>query len=183
MQYHLWSGYTILTLVIFRLVWGVFGSETARFGHFMRGPRAVWTYARAYFKPAYVATLGHNALGGWSVLAMLCLLLLQAGTGLFANDDIATEGPLYHLVSKDTSDLISNIHGLSFDVLLVLVGIHISAIVIYRVAHRENLLKPMLTGDKQVDEATPAPKQVCAFRAVPLLAGAAVLVWWIVHKL
>lgn len=183
MQYHFWSGYAILTLILFRILWGLFGSETARFAHFLRSPLAAWQYARGFFKPVYAATLGHNALGAWSVLAMLAFLLAQASTGLFANDDISTEGPLYKLVSKDTSDLLTRIHHLSFNVLLVLAGIHIVAIVLYRVLHRENLLKPMLTGDKAVAPATPAPRLLSPWRALPWLAIAAAIVWAVVNKL
>ena len=110
MQYHLWSGYAVLGLVLFRVLWGVVGSETARFAHFMRGPSAVLAYTRSWFKPDYHAALGHNPLGGWSVIALLLAIVFQALTGLFSNDDIANEGPLYHLVNKGTSDLISQTH-------------------------------------------------------------------------
>ncbi len=183
MQYHFWSGYTILTLVIFRILWGLLGSESARFAHFLRGPGAAWHYLRSFFSPVYAATLGHNPLGAWSVILMLLLLLTQAGSGLFSNDDIASEGPLYHLVSKDLSDSITNIHHLSFNLLLVLVGIHIVAILLYRLVHRENLLKPMLTGDKEVSADTPALRQVSPLRALLFLLIAAGAVWLIVNKL
>lgn len=183
MQYHFWSGYTVLTLVLFRILWGLFGSETARFAHFIRGPGVAWRYLRSFFSPVYAATLGHNALGAWSVIFMLLLLLTQAGTGLFSNDDIASEGPLYHLVNKDLSDTLSKIHQLSFNILLGLVGIHIVAILIYRLVHRENLLKPMVTGDKEVAPDTPAPRLVNPARALIFLAIAAVIVWVIVNKL
>lgn len=183
MQYHLWSGYTILSLVLFRLLWGVLGSETARFTHFLRGPRAVMAYARAFFKPDYRPTLGHNPLGGWSVIALLLVLALQATTGLFANDDILTEGPLYHLVSKRTSDFLSTVHSTAFDVLMVLVAIHISAILLYRLRHGENLLKPFLTGDKAVNQAIPVPRQSSVWLALVLMLLAAGAVYWIVNKL
>ena len=180
MQYHFWSGYTVLGLVLFRVLWGWVGSETARFVHFLRGPGAVIAYARAWFKSGYRATYGHNPLGGWSVAALLLTLAFQTVTGLFSNDDIANEGPLYHLVSKDTSDLISTLHAGSFNILLALVALHIVAIVIYRVKHRENLLMPMLTGDKVVDESAPEPKQgsmkVALILALAVTAGVYVLV-------
>lgn len=184
MQYHLWSGYAILSLVIFRVLWGVVGSETTRFAHFVRGPRTVMAHARAFFKAGYQSTaLGHNALGGWSVLAMLFALALQTTTGLFANDDLTTEGPLYHLVSKATSDLISEIHSSAFYVLLALVVMHTSAIVFYRVVHRENLLTPMLTGDKVVPQGTPALRQASVWLALVLALAAGGVVYWIVTKL
>ena len=183
MQYHLWSGYTILGLVLFRILWGWVGSETARFAHFLRGPGAVLAYARAWFKPGYRATTGHNPLGGWSVAALLLALTFQTITGLFSNDDIANEGPLYHWVSKDTSDLISTLHAGSFNVLLTLVALHIVAIVLYRVKHRENLLKPMLTGDKMVDENVPEPKQSSMRLALVLALAVAAGVYVLVAKL
>ena len=157
MQYHLWSGYAMLSLVLFRIVWGLVGSETARFSQFLRGPGVVLAYARTLFKPGYCARPGHNPLGGWSVAALLLTLIFQTTTGLFSNDDIANEGPLYHLVSKATSDLVSQLHAGSFNVLLTLVLLHIAAIIFYRVKHRENLLKPMLTGVKVMDESVPEP--------------------------
>lgn len=183
MQYHLWSGYTILGLVLFRILWGWVGSETARFTHFLRGPGAVLAYARAWLKSGYRATHGHNPLGGWSVAALLLTLAFQTITGLFANDDIAYEGPLYHLVSKGTSDLISTLHAGSFNVLLTLVVLHIVAIVLYRVKHRENLLKPMLTGDKVVDENVPEPKQSSMRLAMVLALAVAAGVYVVVTKL
>jgi cytochrome b len=184
MQYHLWSGYAILSLVVFRVLWGVVGSETTRFAHFVRGPRTVITHARAFLKAGYQSVaLGHNALGGWSVLAMLFALALQTVSGLFANDDITTEGPLYHLVSKATSDLISTIHSGAFNVLLALVVIHIAAIVFYRIVHHENLLTPMLTGDKVVVQGTPALRQASVWLALILALAAGGFVYWIVTKL
>ena len=179
MQYHLWSGYAILSLVVFRLLWGVVGSETSRFSHFVRGLRAVMAYTRAFLKPEYRPSLGHNPLGGWSVIALLLALLLQTGTGLFSNDDILTEGPLYHLVSKESSDFLSTLHGISFNVLLILVAIHVLAIILYRVLHRVNLLKPMLTGSKQVTQGTPALKQSSGWLAL-LAAG---IVYLLVTKI
>lgn len=183
MQYHFWSGYTVLGLVIFRLIWGWVGSETARFSDFIRGPGAVLAYVRAWFKSNYRATRGHNPLGGWSVAALLLTLGFQTITGLFSNDDIANEGPLYHLVSKETSDLISAWHEVSFNVLLVLVALHIAAIILYRVKHRENLLKPMLTGDKLVDENIPEPKQSSLWLALVLASVVAAGVYAVVTKL
>ena len=92
--------------------------------------------------------VGHNPLGGWSIIAILVSLLIQVGTGLFANDDILTEGPLYALVSKETSDWLTGVHHLNLKILMILVVIHICAVMFYLVAKRENLIKPMITGSK-----------------------------------
>lgn len=183
MQAHLWSGYAVLGLVLFRIVWGVVGSDTARFAHFMRGPSAVLAYSRNWFQPSYRAALGHNPLGGWSVAALLLALAFQALSGLFSNDDIANEGPLYHLVSKGTSDLISRAHSGAFDLLLALVMLHLLAIVLYRVWHGENLLKPMLTGDKVVNESALTPKQSSSWLALILALVVAGVVYRLVTRL
>jgi cytochrome b len=94
MQYHEWGGFAILALLLFRLVWGLVGSRKSRFVTFVYGPSAVISYARALHRRNSAHYLGHNPLGGWSIIALLFTLLVQAVTGLFANDDILTEGPL-----------------------------------------------------------------------------------------
>jgi len=158
MQIHELSGFTILTLVLFRLLWGVFGSTHARFTDFVRRPGHAIEYARSLVRgrPAFYA--GHNPLGGWMIVALLLSLLVQAGTGLFANDDIMTEGPLYAWVSKRTSDLLSQIHEINFFVLLVLIALHIAAALYYLLGKRENLILPLLTGRKPVPEAQDVPE-------------------------
>lgn len=180
MQYHMWSGYAILSLVLFRFAWGFVGSDTARFANFLRGPRAVLVYLRSWSSPHYQTVLGHNPPGGWSVVALLLALLFQVSTGLFSNDDIATEGPLYALVSKALSDALTQLHKFSFNVLLTLIVVHLAAIILYRVKHRENLVRPMLTGDKMTDADAPVFKQASAWVALALLIVSASVVYGIV---
>jgi len=148
LKYHELSGIVILVLVVFRLVWGFVGGEQSRFITFVKGPAAVIRYASSLLRRDSIRHIGHNPLGGWSIIAMLFSLLIQTGTGLFANDDILFEGPLYHLVSKKTSDWLTGIHLLNRKVLLILVVIHIGAVLFYLIAKRENLMKPMITGTK-----------------------------------
>ena len=148
MQYHEWSGVAILVLIVFRLVWGFIGGRQSRFSAFVRGPKAVLRYASALLSRQSKPYIGHNPLGGWSILAMLTSLSIQAGTGLFANDDILTEGPLYHLVSKETSDWLTAVHHLNQNIIAFLVGIHLVAIIFHLVVKRENLIRPMFTGRK-----------------------------------
>lgn len=148
MQYHKWSGYTIFALLGFRLVWGFIGGNHARFRAFVRGPAAVLHYSRTLLRREAPKHLGHNPLGGWSVIAMLTVLLVQTITGLFANDDIFTEGPLYPWVSKATSDWLTRVHKLNQLIILVLVGVHIMAVIFYLIAKHENLILPMFTGRK-----------------------------------
>jgi len=174
MRWHIWSGCAILGLVIFRLLWGFGGSSTARFAHFVRGPRAALAYARGLFSRVPSHTAGHNPLGGWMVLLLLASALLQAGTGLFSNDDIATEGPLYHMVSKSTSDALSAVHVTNAVVLLVLIGLHVAAVLYYFLFKRENLVWPMVTGVKRVRaQALPPLRFAGALRALALAAAAA----------
>jgi len=148
MKYHVLSGFVILVLIVFRLAWGFVGGEQSRFTSFVRGPTAVIRYASSLFRKDSIRHIGHNPLGGWSIIAMLISLLIQAGTGLFANDDILTEGPLFGWVSKQTSDWLTGIHQLNQKVLLVLIAIHICAVLFYLIAKRENLITPMITGTK-----------------------------------
>ena len=168
MRIHELSGFTILTLVLFRLLWGVFGSTYARFSHFVRGPAQALGYARALARGRAPFHAGHNPLGGWMIVAMLLCLLIQAGTGLFANDDIMTEGPLYPWVSKQTSDLLSRIHETNFYVLLALITLHVAAALYYLWGKRENLILPLFSGRKKVPETLQAEES----RGGPLwLAG------------
>jgi cytochrome b len=182
MQYHMWSGYAILTLGLFRLAWGVAGSSSARFTSFVRGPRAALAYLRTLPERRAGVHIGHNPLGGWSVVLMLVCILLQAGTGLFANDDIVTEGPLYKLVSKDTSDFLTSIHYYNFYVLLALIAAHIGAVLFYVFYKADNLIKPMFTGYKLRARGDAAPRIASTWLAAVLVAVAACAVYLIVRK-
>jgi len=184
MQYHLWSGYAILSLVLFRLAWGFIGSSSARFADFTRGPRAIVAYLRALRVSDGPPHLGLNPLGGWSVLLMLAGLALQTGTGLFANDDISTEGPLYKWVSKATSDFLTAIHYYNFYVLLFFAVLHVAAVLYYLLRRSENLVTPMFTGYKLRPPGSADPP--VRFAGVPLaaitLAAAAFAVYLLVRK-
>ncbi|MFH1984682.1 MAG: cytochrome b/b6 domain-containing protein [Pseudomonadota bacterium] len=156
MLWHVRSGTALLALLGFRLAWGVVGGRHARFISFVRGPSEVWRYAASLIRKDAPRHLGHNPMGGWSVLAMLGALLVQVVTGLFANDDIFTEGPLYPLVSKATSDMLTGIHEINQGVLITLIVLHLGAIFFYLVVKRDNLIGPMITGRKDWPEAAPA---------------------------
>ncbi len=166
---HMIGGYGVLTLVFFRLVWGFVGGRHARFTSFVRGPAAVWRHSVGMFKKDAPRHLGHNPLGGWSVMAMLGALLLQASTGLFASDDIFTEGPLYPLASKAASDLLTRIHRWNADAIIVLVTIHLLAIGFFLVVKHDNLIRPMIDGRKMW--RGPAPSADGNLRAAALIAG------------
>ncbi len=183
MDYHVWGGYAVLALVLFRLIWGVVGSETARFGAFVRGPGAALAYVKALLRGETPLYLGHNPMGGWSIVAMLILLLVQAGTGLFANDDILIEGPLYSWVSKSASDWLTTIHKLNFNLLLAVIAVHISAVLFYLLVKRENLIHPMLSGRKHLSSNLigTAPRMVSPWLGLAALAVASLAVWLLVR--
>jgi cytochrome b len=168
---HLWFGYGVLFLLFFRILWGFLGSSTARFSAFVRGPRAVLEYVRNRFRWPLA---GHAPLGALSVLALLVLLLVQIGTGLFAMDeDGFFGGPLAYLVSVGISDGMTELHEELFDFLLILIGLHIAAILLYRLALGRNLLGPMITGKADLPRgmepmrpATPLVAIVCTLVAL-----------------
>lgn len=162
MKFHVWGGYAVLTLVLFRLMWGFVGSDTARFSHFVRGPGTALGYVKALLRGETPLYVGHNPMGGWSILALLTLLLIQAGTGLFANDDITFDGPLSSWVSKSMSNWLTTVHKVNFNLLLVVIAVHVSAVLFYLLVKRENLIHPMLSGRKHlspelVGSAPPGP--------------------------
>lgn len=151
MDWHFRFGYATLALILFRLLWGVFGSQTSRFGHFVRGPSAVIAHVRALFSTNPHVSVGHNPLGGWSVLVLLLCVAVQVISGLFASDGIDTDGPFADRVSNATSQVWTRIHDWNQNVLLVLIVLHIVAIVLYRILRNEDLVSAMITGRRAVE--------------------------------
>lgn len=151
-KWHEYCGYTVLVLVGFRLVWGLVGTHYARFRQFVRGPRAVARYmvrlATLSSRSDAPLSVGHNPLGGWSVVLMLVLLMSQAATGLFANDDVSNVGPFFGWVSSSLSNRLTSYHHRIFVALQVLIALHLAAVAFYLFVRRENLVLPMLTGRK-----------------------------------
>ncbi len=169
MRVHMVSGYGLLTLLLFRLIWGFVGGHHSRFATFVCGPVKVFRYAAGIFKNNGPLYLGHNPLGGWSVMAMLGALLLQVTMGLFASDDIFTEGPLYPLVSNTLSGFLTRIHKLNAWVIVFLVTVHVLAVLFYLVVKRENLIKPMINGVKWW--RGPSPEAGSSLWAAAAIAG------------
>lgn len=157
MEIHEWSGIAIIALVLFRIAWGFIGGRHARFTDFIKGPVVIFKYAKGLTTGAHEQWLGHNPLGGLSVIAMIGLVGLQAVLGLFANDDSHIEGPLFELVGKETSDFITWLHYLNSNALYVVIGIHVCAILFYRFKG-ERLVAAMVHGYKNIEpgSATPA---------------------------
>ncbi len=153
MEWHQPLGAFVLGLIVFRIIWGFVGSYHARFANFVRGPGGVIGYLKTIIgkSDGPAAThLGHNPLGALSVLAMLLVIGFQAVSGLFADDDILASGPYAAAVSKAVSDWLTKMHKLNSDLILILIGLHIAAIAFYFFVKKDNLVKPMLTGDKEV---------------------------------
>lgn len=182
MDWHRYSGYALLGLLIFRIYWGFAGSSSARFSSLVRSPGSVIAYVRGARDEQRIA--GHNPLGGWSVAALLTLMLAQVLIGLFVSDvDGLESGPLSHLVSFDTSRTLAEVHEFFFNVTLALISLHIAAILFYLLAKRDNLIVAMLTGRRRVpsDVSMSAMKPVPTWRVVPGIVLATGLVWWIVN--
>ena len=146
MDWHGRIGLFIVGLLTFRLVWGVMGSTYARFLQFVPTPAKVKAYLRGEWHG-----VGHNPLGAFSVFGLLALLGFQSISGLFSNDDIAFTGPLFDLISKDRSNLLTGLHHLASNLIYVLVALHIAAIAFYARVKKDNLVKPMITGWKDLE--------------------------------
>jgi cytochrome b len=159
MEWHLRAGMAVVVLIVFRILWGLFGTSTARFAQFVKGPAAVWSYVRPS-TPSH-DTIGHNPLGGWSVIFMLLLVAVVVVTGLFAVDiDGIDSGPLSYMVSFDQGRTASAVHDFSFHLLQLVVVVHVLAIIFYLVVKRRNLMGPMITGSQKVREGGPVEMAV-----------------------
>ena len=152
MQWHAYFGYAILILLIFRIIWGLIGSTHARFANFVPGKVALLNYLSGKSK----AVLGHNPLGALSVLGLLAVLLIQVITGLFADDEIAFQGPMAKYVSETVVGIFSEIHEANSGLIYGLIAIHLAAIFYYQKIKGENLIKPMFVGDKEIDPSQEA---------------------------
>ena len=179
-ELHFLSGYTMLTLLIFRTVWGFAGSETARFRKFLRSPVAGLRHLAQFGRRERDTEIGHNAAGGWMVLAMLLALAAQVGTGLFSKDDVFSEGPLSHHISRAASDAVTRVHGIIFYVILALIVLHVAAIVAYAAVKRQDLVWPMITGKKRLPATMRQPRFASPVLAAGVLAASAGLVWLLV---
>ena len=153
LEYHLYSGYAVLWIVLMRLYWGFFGSSTARFTHFVRGPGGILDYLRTIHHRDTAHSYGHNPVGAISVLLMLGMVLAVVGFGLFAVDvDGLYSGPLSSYVTFKGGRHLAHMHYDWFEYLLVAIGVHLVAIAFYFVYKRQNLVAPMISGSRTVAE-------------------------------
>ena len=184
MDYHMISGYGILTLVIFRVIWGLIGSTHSRFRSFVNLSELI-PHTRRLLKRDQAKIAGHNPLGALSIIAMLLVLGTQATTGLFANDDIFLEGPLVHLVDDATSDRLTTVHHFCAKALYVLIGLHIAAIIFHEIYQGERLILPMISGHKEgLSASADKPSFTREYvTASGLLAACAGFVYWLIKYL
>lgn len=184
MDWHQYSGITVCGLIVFRILWGFIGTSTARFAHFVKGPRAVWSHVRLADTSIPPATLGHNPMGGWSVIALLLMVCVQFGSGLFAVDvDGIESGPLSYLVEFDQGRSAAKLHGVSFNLLLALIVVHIAAVLFYLFAKRRNLIWAMITGFQPADEndSSATARLVPRWRLVVAIAVSGLLAYGIAN--
>jgi cytochrome b len=189
MKLHFWSGYAILTLLLFRIAWGFVGSTTARFSHFVKGPGAWFYYLKSFATGRKTYDVGHNPVGGIMVLVLIFAVLAQAVAGLFSADtDMGiVNGPLANSIPDKWVDRLTSFHEFWVNVLIWLAALHILAALTYLVLKRQNLIGAMFTGRKpheQVAEAgKPAPTLTFASGrlAISLLIAAAAVVYFCVR--
>jgi cytochrome b len=182
MVWHFWLGYGAFTLLAFRLLWGLVGGHWSRFATFAYAPTTTWRYLRGRSRDHEHHDVGHSPLGAFSVFGLIALLVAQVGTGLFADDEIASTGPLVRFVSEATSHALSRWHkGPGQWLIVALVTLHIGAILYYQLRKKRDLLRPMLTGDKRLTVAAPASVDNARSRtlALALLLACAGMAAWV----
>lgn len=182
MVWHVRLGLLALALLAFRLVWGFVGGYWSRFANFLHPPRSVIAYVRGDAGPEGRFEIGHNPLGALSVFALLALLIAQVATGLVADDEIATTGPLNRFVAGATASLATGWHkGWGQYLIIGLAVLHIAAVIYYTRAKRRNLIAPMWHGDKSLAVDVPASEDGTVQRvlALALIAVGLTVSWWI----
>jgi cytochrome b len=173
-------GVSALVLIAFRLAWGFIGSRYARFSAFLRGPAETLAYVRAVFRRAPPKVIGHTPTGGWMIVALLLLVGTQASLGLFSNDDTDSAGFFYGWVSHATSKQLTELHEVIGDLLLIAIGIHVVAVVVYKFVLREDLIRTLWTGrnaDAPISVSIPSQQIITAILLLALFAGA--ILWLI----
>jgi cytochrome b len=174
MHWHAYAGDALLALVLFRLAWGFFGSETARFAGFLVSPAAALRHLKVALRRAPDVEPGHNPAGGWMVLLLLLLLLAETLTGLFVYNDVADVGPFTALAPAWVDNLVTDLHAILWQVLLLAILLHLLAVAFYWTVKRQNLVLPMIVGRKALPANVKPPAMAPLSRAVLLLACGAV---------
>lgn len=184
LDWHERIGCVVVGLVLFRLLWGFMGGSTARFRTFVKGPREVAAYAGRLIRGESGPSFGHNPMGGWSVLALLALVAVETGLGLFAVDvDGLSPGPLSRFVDFDAGRAAAHWHHLAFNALLALVVLHLAAVAFYALVKRENLVGPMVTGRRKASGLADALVAAPLWRGLLAALIALALTIWIARGL
>ncbi len=179
---HMQLGYFILGLVIFRLVWGFVGAKHSRFSQFFPTPSRIKTYIAKSNSADHTHYAGHNPLGSLMVFLMIVLVLLQAISGLFINDDIFSSGPYYGTLSEEMGKVMKYIHHNAFDFMIIAMALHIAAIVYYKFYKKIDLVTPMITGKKPAadiksEDVIPHSKMLIG---IVLAIAIAAFIYWLV---
>jgi len=188
LDWHMYLGVTIGGLVLFRLMWGLWGSDTARFTQFIRGPGGILDYLRGRGALEGLR-LGHNPLGALSVVALLLLLGVQVGTGLFAHDDAFNEGPFREMVSSDTADWLTTIHKQNFYLLFGFIVLHVAAVFFHVLVKHQDLLRAMITGWMRIPANLRLHRDSVRLRFAGWFAFAvtaaiaAAVAWWVAGRI
>ncbi|HET6183943.1 MAG TPA: cytochrome b/b6 domain-containing protein [Acetobacteraceae bacterium] len=177
---HRICGYSVFAALLFRLIWGFVGSDTARFSHFLRSPAAALARLRYFTRLDTGEEIGHNAAGGWMVILMLVLLAIQVGTGLCATNDVDFAGPFSDWVGQDCSDTLTTVHSWNFTVIEAAIAVHVLAVIAYHVVRRQNLVGPMITGVKRMRVPPRTPRMASAWLALAVAASAGIVVGFVV---
>jgi cytochrome b len=183
MVWHGRVGDALLTLLLFRLLWGFFGGEIARFSRFLTSPRLAFRHLKYAFRREPDRQVGHNPAGGWMVLLLLALLLVETLTGLYVANDIADEGPLTEVVPAWAANAIASSHAILWDALLAAIILHVLAIAGFAAIKGQDLLRPMITGTKVLPASIAAPQAGSPAQAGLLLLGCAVATAFLVNLL
>jgi cytochrome b len=176
MDWHARAGDAVLTLVVFRLLWGFFGSDTSRFSRFVAAPRAAFAHLRRLFFREPDRQVGHNAAGGWMVLLLLALIFGEALSGVYVQNEVANQGPLSDITPARIANAITAIHRIFWDAILAAVALHILAIALYATAKGHDLVRPMITGVKMLPAGVAQPAVASPLRAALLLGASALVV-------
>jgi len=179
--WHSYCGYTALVLVVFRIIWGFVGPHHARFSSFVPSVSSL----KAFLKDQTVSPLGHNPLGALSVIAMLLIVLVQASSGLFTDDEISFQGPLSKFISEDMVKLMNQIHETNHVLVYSIVALHLIAIFYYQRIKKNNLIGPMVYGDKEIDPKNQPVDQTLASTddvKIRVLAGVLLVVLIVIFR-
>lgn len=161
---HVTLGYTMGGLVAFRIIWGLMGTRYARFSNFIRGPAAVMQYVKSLLKGQPEHAIGHNPAGAVAIVLLMLLSVVIVATGWAIFNEIGTS-------------ILSELHELTSNLMLLVVGVHVAGVAVSSWLHRENLVRAMVTGQK---EGAPADGIRWTWWPVAITIGVAVLgFWWL----